>query len=150
MQLEREVASMREELAAARSTAAAAAPAALPPPAHGLSHRRGQADIESGADGRVPMSAMGRTYNRLANHQKVGGAVRHGARIVDDVGFGVATMLRQYPPARLLFLLYVVFMHAYVWFIMFHLHGHLEHDRHAHRGGAAAAAAAQLSVSKLP
>ena len=145
---------MREEVEVARSMASSPVPAPAQgmPRSQGLSLRRSSMDIESGgADGRVPMSALGRTYNRLANHQKVGVAVRHGARIVDDVGFGVAMMLRQYPPARLFFLLYVVFMHAYIWFIMFHLHGHLEHDHNIHHGHVAAphfAAAQQLSMAK--
>ena len=145
-QLEREIASLREEVNKARSfgvtpglsmTHGGAQTTMFDTQTNsgpGSSNGTAMADIESG-DG-VPMSALGRTYKRLANHRKVGRFVRHSGRIIDEVGFGVARLLRQHPPARVFFFMYVLFMHVYIWFVMFHFHEHLhdtQHHEYEHR-----------------
>lgn len=66
----------------------------------------------------VPMDALGDAYHRLANHSRLGNAVRTGARFLDDGASMAAKILRQYPLWRLVMFLYVIFVHLFVYFLL--------------------------------
>ncbi|KAK9832277.1 hypothetical protein WJX74_005187 [Apatococcus lobatus] len=69
----------------------------------------------------VPMDALGDTYFRLANHDRVGRAVRVSAQWLDTFSASAMRFLRQYPLGRLLVFLYAIFVHLFIWLLIIRL-----------------------------
>lgn len=74
-------------------------------------HMRGGHDI-------IPMDALGEPYQRLARHNKLGGAVQATARFLDSTAASASQLLRQQPLARLIMFLYIILIHLYVYFLL--------------------------------
>jgi hypothetical protein len=64
------------------------------------------------------MDALGEPYQRLARHNRLGGAVQATARFLDSTAGTISLMLRQYPLVRLGAFAYVVLIHIYVYFLI--------------------------------
>ncbi|WIA09344.1 hypothetical protein OEZ85_008751 [Tetradesmus obliquus] len=102
MMLERQVATLKQELGKAHAAAAAASTSS--------SGRAGH-DI-------IPMDALGEPYQRLARHRKLGGAVQATANFLDTTAASATQLLRQQPLARLAVFLYLGLIHLYVYFLL--------------------------------
>ncbi|PSC71978.1 golgin candidate 1 [Micractinium conductrix] len=87
--------------------------------------RRGAADRHaagSDADAAlVPMERIGDAYQRLANNDRVGGAVKAGAQFIDSTATQFVRILRQYPLGRLVVFAYVIGMHCFIYFLLHRL-----------------------------
>jgi hypothetical protein len=66
----------------------------------------------------IPMDALGEPYQRLARHNKLGGAVKATANFLDSTAASAAQLLRQQPLARLAVFAYVVLIHLYVYLLL--------------------------------
>lgn len=66
----------------------------------------------------IPMDALGEPYQRLARHNKLGGAVKATANFLDTTAASASQLLRQQPLARLIVFLYIVLIHLYVYFLL--------------------------------
>ena len=97
-----QITSLKSELGKAHAAAAAAVT--------GVSLRSGH-DI-------IPMDALGEPYQRLARHNKLGGAVQATANFLDTTAASASQLLRQQPLARLIVFLYIVLIHLYVYFLL--------------------------------
>lgn len=64
------------------------------------------------------MDALGEPYQRLARHNKLGGAVQATANFLDTTAASASQLLRQQPLARLIVFLYIVLIHLYVYFLL--------------------------------
>jgi hypothetical protein len=98
----RQIISLKSELGKAHAAAAAAVTGV---------HMRGSHDI-------IPMDALGEPYQRLARHNKLGGAVQATANFLDSTAASASQLLRQQPLARLIAFLYIVLIHLYVYFLL--------------------------------
>jgi hypothetical protein len=94
--------SLKSELGKAHASAAAAVTGV---------HMRSSHDI-------IPMDALGEPYQRLARHNKLGGAVKATANFLDTTAASASQLLRQQPLARLIVFLYIVLIHLYVYFLL--------------------------------
>lgn len=72
----------------------------------------------------IPMDALGEPYQRLARHNKLGGAVQATARFLDTTAATASQLLRQQPLARLIVFVYVVLIHLYVYFLLARMQRH--------------------------
>eukprot|EP00775_Hariotina_reticulata_P010414 gene10414-10572_t len=72
----------------------------------------------------IPMDALGEPYQRLARHNKLGGAVQATARFLDTTAATAGQLLRQQPLARLIMFVYVVLIHLYVYFLLARMQRH--------------------------
>lgn len=97
-----QITSLKSELGKAHAAAAAAVTGV---------HLRSGHDI-------IPMDALGEPYQRLARHNKLGGAVQATARFLDTTAASASQLLRQQPLARLVVFLYIVLIHLYVYFLL--------------------------------
>lgn len=97
-----QITSLRSELGKAHAAAAAAVTDV---------RMRGGHDI-------IPMDALGEPYQRLARHNKLGGAVKATANFLDTTAASAAQLLRQQPLARLAVFAYIVLIHLYVYFLL--------------------------------
>lgn len=97
-----QITSLKSELGKAHAAAAASVT--------GL-HMRSSHDI-------IPMDALGEPYQRLARHNKLGGAVQATANFLDTTAASASQLLRQQPLARLIVFLYIVLIHLYVYFLL--------------------------------
>lgn len=98
-----QITSLKSELGKAHAAAAAVVT--------GVHMRGSQHDI-------IPMDALGEPYQRLARHNKLGGAVKATANFLDTTAASASQLLRQQPLARLAVFLYVVLIHLYVYFLL--------------------------------
>lgn len=98
-----QITSLKSELGKAHAAAAAASVSGL--------HMRSSHDI-------IPMDALGEPYQRLARHNKLGGAVQATANFLDTTAASASQLLRQQPLARLIVFLYIVLIHLYVYFLL--------------------------------
>ncbi|GAX74656.1 hypothetical protein CEUSTIGMA_g2104.t1 [Chlamydomonas eustigma] len=71
----------------------------------------------------IPMDALGEPYQRLAQNDSVGRAVKAAAKLLDSTASTASFMLRQYPLARLLAFAYLFLIHLYVYFLIARLQG---------------------------
>jgi hypothetical protein len=94
---------LKSELGKAHAAAAASVT--------GVHMRSSQHDI-------IPMDALGEPYQRLARHNKLGGAVKATANFLDTTAASASQLLRQQPLARLIVFLYIVLIHLYVYFLL--------------------------------
>lgn len=62
----------------------------------------------------VPMDALP-VYQRLVSNRSVGAGVKAMASAVDRTASSLSTLLRRYPLGRLLLLVYVIFIHVYMY-----------------------------------
>ncbi len=113
--LERQVATLQQELYRAQAAAQAAAASSsgrggLPSYSSG-GHSGSSHDI-------IPMDALGEPYRRLARHNRVGGAVQATADFLDRSAAAAAHLIRQYPLARLGLFVYLVLIHLYVYWLI--------------------------------
>ncbi|GMH45151.1 hypothetical protein BSKO_13108 [Bryopsis sp. KO-2023] len=72
----------------------------------------------SGNDTVIPMDSLGEAFYNLANHKRVGRAVRTGALFVDNTASKLVFLLRQYPLWRVGVFLYIVFIHLYCYLLI--------------------------------
>lgn len=160
MLLERQVSALQQELGRAQAAAAQAGGA-------GGYHMRHGGGMGGGHD-IIPMDALGEPYQRLARHNKLGGAVTATANFLDRTAASGMQIVRNYPLARLILFIYIVLIHLYVYFLLARmqrqalmLHGGLPGLHHPGGGGAAEAgtgagahvgghAAADLHAGRLP
>eukprot|EP01026_Neomeris_dumetosa_P073989 TRINITY_DN7669_c0_g1_i1.p1 TRINITY_DN7669_c0_g1~~TRINITY_DN7669_c0_g1_i1.p1 ORF type:complete len:440 (-),score=89.73 TRINITY_DN7669_c0_g1_i1:956-2275(-) len=66
----------------------------------------------------VPMEALGETYMKLANNERVGKAVRASAHFMDIQAQNMVNTFKRHPLLRLLVLLYVVFIHLFIYILI--------------------------------
>eukprot|EP00884_Botryococcus_braunii_P015895 jgi/Botrbrau1/298/Bobra.0022s0264.1 len=66
----------------------------------------------------VPMEAMGEAYYRLANNNRVGGAVKAAAGFMDASASTAVRVLKQYPLGRLVVFTYIVGVHLFIWLLL--------------------------------
>eukprot|EP01025_Chloroclados_australasicus_P041771 TRINITY_DN44569_c0_g1_i3.p1 TRINITY_DN44569_c0_g1~~TRINITY_DN44569_c0_g1_i3.p1 ORF type:complete len:437 (-),score=71.35 TRINITY_DN44569_c0_g1_i3:385-1695(-) len=71
----------------------------------------------------VPMEALGETYMKLANNQRVGGAVRAGAHVMDLSAQNIVNIFKRYPFWRMVMLLYLVFIHLFIYILIGSMQG---------------------------
>jgi hypothetical protein len=99
-----QITSLKSELGKAHAAAAAVVTGV---------HMRGSSQHDI-----IPMDALGEPYQRLARHNKLGGAVKATANFLDTTAASASQLLRQQPLARLAVFLYVVLIHLYVYFLL--------------------------------
>ena len=68
----------------------------------------------SHSDTIIPMDALGEPYQRLAQHTRVGRAVKAAANFLDSTASTAAYVLRQYPLGRLAAFGYLLLIHMWV------------------------------------
>mmetsp|Transcript_34977 Transcript_34977/g.82937 ORF Transcript_34977/g.82937 Transcript_34977/m.82937 type:complete len:811 (+) Transcript_34977:165-2597(+) len=108
LSLEREISGLREELDRSR--------------------RRGTGardPMETYGSEMTPMDTMGAAYQRLANDERLGRAVKGFAKAVDVTAANAMRLLRQYPLARVVFFLYSIFIHLFVYVLIQRLQSRL-------------------------
>ncbi|EFN53876.1 hypothetical protein CHLNCDRAFT_58358 [Chlorella variabilis] len=69
----------------------------------------------------VPMAHLGDAYQRLANNNRVGGAVKAGAQLIDSTANQVVLVLRQYPAGRLVIFAYILGLHLFIYILLHRL-----------------------------
>lgn len=76
-------------------------------------------------DSVIPMDALGEPYQRLARHNKLGGAVQATARFLDITAASASHLIRHYPLARLVVFVYVILIHLFVYLLIFKMQRHV-------------------------
>lgn len=72
----------------------------------------------AGRDSVIPMDALGEPYQRLARHDKLGGAVQATARLLDTTAASASHIIRQYPLARLAVFGYLLLIHLFLYLVI--------------------------------
>eukprot|EP00193_Tetraselmis_chui_P017379 CAMPEP_0177785046 /NCGR_PEP_ID=MMETSP0491_2-20121128/20066_1 /TAXON_ID=63592 /ORGANISM="Tetraselmis chuii, Strain PLY429" /LENGTH=132 /DNA_ID=CAMNT_0019305935 /DNA_START=6 /DNA_END=404 /DNA_ORIENTATION=- len=101
LSLEREVMGLREELEKSRRKASSA-----------------RDPIETYGAEMTPMDTIGAYYTRLANDERLGGAVKAFAKAVDVTAANAMRLMREYPLARVIFFLYSICIHLFVYVLI--------------------------------
>eukprot|EP00873_Tetraselmis_striata_P027169 jgi/Tetstr1/447433/TSEL_003693.t2 len=102
LSLEREVAGLREELDRARRQASTV---------RDPMETYGSAEL-------MPMDSIGAYYTRLANDERLGGAVKAFAKAVDVTAANAMRLMREYPLARVIFFIYSICIHLFVYVLI--------------------------------